>query len=63
MLANFPGTRFYGKASLPRAAVSIAAHDLKARLLRVPLHVLLGGARRDPCRSAIRSSGSRPWTM
>jgi muconate cycloisomerase len=46
MLANFPGTRFYGKASLLRAAVSIAAHDLKARLLDVPLHVLLGGARR-----------------
>lgn len=46
MLANFPGTRFYGKASLLRAAVSIAAHDLKARLLEVPLSVLLGGARR-----------------
>lgn len=46
VLANFPGTRFYGKACLVRAAVSIACHDLKARLLRVPLHVLLGGRRR-----------------
>lgn len=45
-LANFPGTRFYGKSSLLRAAVSIAAHDLKARLLDVPVHVLLGGKRR-----------------
>lgn len=45
--ANFPGTRFYGKACLVRAGVSIAAHDLKARLLNIPLHNLLGGARRD----------------
>ena len=47
MLANFPGTRFHGKACLIRAAVSIAAHDLKARLLDVPLYDLLGGKRRD----------------
>lgn len=47
MLANFPGTRFYGKASLVRAGVSIAVHDLKARLLGVPLYDLLGGKRRD----------------
>lgn len=47
MLANFPGTRFYGKACLVRAAVSIAAHDLKARLLGLPLFELLGGKRRD----------------
>jgi len=47
MLANFPGTRFYGKACLVRAAVSIAAHDLKARLLGVPVFDLLGGKRRD----------------
>ncbi len=47
MLANFPGTRFYGKACLVRAAVSIAAHDLKARLLGIPVFDLLGGKRRD----------------
>lgn len=47
MRANFPGTRFYGKSSLLRAAVSIASHDLKARLLGIPLYDLLGGKRRD----------------
>ena len=47
MLANFPGSRFHGKACLVRAGVSIAAHDLKARLLGVPLYDLLGGKRRD----------------
>jgi galactarate dehydratase (D-threo-forming) len=47
MLANFPGVRFHGKAVLVRAGVSIAAHDLKARLLGVPLYDLLGGRRRD----------------
>lgn len=46
MAANFPGTRFHGKACLVRAGVSIAVHDLAARLLGVPLHALLGGARR-----------------
>lgn len=46
MLANFPGTRFHGKACLVRAGVSIAAHDLKARLLGVSVSDLLGGARR-----------------
>ncbi len=46
MLANFPGGRFYGKACLVRAGVSIAAHDLKARLLGVPVYELLGGKRR-----------------
>lgn len=46
MRANFPGTRFYGKACLVRAGVSIAAHDLKARLLGVPVYDLLGGKRR-----------------
>ncbi len=46
MLANFPGTRFHGKACLVRAGVSIAAYDLKARLLGVPVYVLLGGLRR-----------------
>jgi muconate cycloisomerase len=46
MLANFPGTRFHGKSCLVRAGVSIAAHDLKARLLGVSLSDLLGGRRR-----------------
>lgn len=44
--ANFPGTRFYGKACLVRAGVSIAVHDLKARFLGTSLSTLLGGARR-----------------
>jgi muconate cycloisomerase len=47
MLANFPGTRFHGKACLVRAGVSIAAHDLKARLLGISVSDLLGGKRRD----------------
>lgn len=47
MVTNFPGTRFHGKACLVRAGVSIAVHDLAARLLGVPMHVLLGGARRE----------------
>ena len=47
MLASFPGTRFHGKACLVRAGVSIAAHDLKARLLGIPVYDLLGGKRRD----------------
>ena len=47
MLANFPGGRFYGKACLVRAGVSIGAHDLKARLLGVPVYELLGGQRRE----------------
>ena len=47
MRANFPGERFYGKACLVRAGVSIAAHDLKARLLEVPVYDLLGGRRRE----------------
>ncbi len=47
MIVNFPGTRFYGKACLLRAAVSIAAYDLKARLLGVPVYDLLGGKRRE----------------
>ncbi len=47
LLANFPGTRFHGKAVLVRAGVSIAAHDLKARLLGIPVYDLLGGKRRD----------------
>jgi galactarate dehydratase (D-threo-forming) len=46
MLANFPGTRFHGKACLVRAGVSIAIHDLKARLLGINLSDLLGGRRR-----------------
>jgi muconate cycloisomerase len=46
MLANFPGTRFYGKACLVRAGVSIAIHDLKARFFGMTLAELLGGARR-----------------
>ena len=36
MLANFPGTRFHGKACLVRAGVSIAMHDLKARCSASP---------------------------
>lgn len=47
MEANFPGTRFHGKACLVRAGVSIAAHDLKARVLGIGLSELLGGRRRD----------------
>lgn len=47
MLANFPGGRFHGKACLVRAGVSIAIHDLKARLLQIPLCDLLGGRRRN----------------
>jgi muconate cycloisomerase len=46
MKANFPGTRFHGKACLVRAGVSIALHDLKARMLGVSVADLLGGARR-----------------
>jgi L-alanine-DL-glutamate epimerase-like enolase superfamily enzyme len=47
MLANFPGGRFHGKACLVRAGISIAAHDLKARLLGISLSDLLGGRRRN----------------
>ncbi len=47
MLANFPGTRFHGKACLVRAGVSIAMHNLKARLLGISVSDLLGGRRRD----------------
>jgi len=47
MLANFPGTRFHGKACLVRAGVSIAMHDLKARLLNLSVADLLGGTRRN----------------
>jgi muconate cycloisomerase len=47
MVKNFPGTRFHGKACLVRAGISIAVHDLAARLLGIPLHALMGGARRD----------------
>jgi muconate cycloisomerase len=43
MLANFPGGRFHGKACLVRAGVSIASHDLKARLLNISVADLLGG--------------------
>lgn len=46
MLLNFPGGRFHGKACLVRAGVSIAIHDLKARLLGLSVSELLGGARR-----------------
>ncbi|MBL8227859.1 MAG: hypothetical protein JNL98_05260 [Bryobacterales bacterium] len=46
MRANFPGTRFHGKACLVRAGVSIAMHDLKARMLGISVADLLGGARR-----------------
>jgi muconate cycloisomerase len=44
--ANFPGTRFHGKACLVRAGVSIAAFDLKSRLLGISLSDMLGGRRR-----------------
>ncbi len=47
MQENFPGSRFHGKAVLARAGVSIAAHDLKARLLGIPVYDLLGGKRRE----------------
>jgi galactarate dehydratase (D-threo-forming) len=47
MKANYPGTRFHGKACLVRAGVSIALHDLKARMLGVSVADLLGGARRN----------------
>lgn len=47
MRANFPGGRFHGKACLVRAGVSIAIHDLKARLLGISLADLLGGRRRE----------------
>lgn len=47
MDANFPGSRFHGKACLVRSAVSIAMHDLKARLLGISVCELMGGARRD----------------
>jgi len=47
MLLNFPGGRFHGKACLVRAGVSIAIHDLKARLLGISLSDLLGGQRRQ----------------
>jgi L-alanine-DL-glutamate epimerase-like enolase superfamily enzyme len=47
MLANFPGGRFHGKACLVRAGVSIAIHDLKARLFGLSVSDLLGGARRQ----------------
>lgn len=41
MLANFLGTRFHGKACLVRAGISIAIHDLKARLLRSDMRLRL----------------------
>jgi galactarate dehydratase (D-threo-forming) len=47
MLANFPGGRFHGKACLVRAGISIAIHDLKARLLGISVSDLLGGRRRN----------------
>jgi muconate cycloisomerase len=47
MSANYPGTRFHGKACLVRAGVSIAAHDLKARILGISVSDLLGGRRRS----------------
>ena len=47
LLLNFPGGRFHGNACLVRAGVSIAIHDLKARLLGLSLSDLLGGQRRD----------------
>jgi len=47
MQANFPGTRFHGKACLVRAGVSIAMHDLKAKILGLSVADLLGGARRS----------------
>lgn len=47
MLANFPGTRFHGKACLVRAGISIAMHDLKARMFGISVTDLLGGARRS----------------
>ena len=47
MLANFPGTRFHGKACLIRSGISIALHDLKAKLLQISVSDLLGGARRE----------------
>lgn len=62
MLANFPGTRFHGKACLVRAGVSIASHDLKARLLGIPLCELLGGKRRESvpiCYPIFRLTGRR----
>ncbi len=46
MRVNYPGTRFHGKACLVRAGVSIAMHDLKGRILGMPVANLLGGARR-----------------
>ncbi len=46
MLQNYPGTRFHGKACLVRAGISIAMHDLKARILGISLSDLLGGKRR-----------------
>lgn len=46
MMANFPGGRFHGKACLVRAGVSIAIHDLKARLLGISVADLLGGRNR-----------------
>lgn len=47
MVVKFPGGRFYGKACLVRAGVSIAIHDLKARLLGISVSDLLGGKRRN----------------
>lgn len=47
MLVNFPGGRFHGKACMVRAGISIAIHDLKARLLGLSVSELLGGARRE----------------
>lgn len=62
MLANFPGTRFHGKACLVRAGVSIAIHDLKARLLGIPVYELIGGRRRASvpiCYPIFRLTGRR----
>lgn len=62
MLANFPGTRFHGKACLVRAGVSIAIHDLKARLLGIPVCELIGGKRRESvpiCYPIFRLTGRR----
>lgn len=47
MLTNFPGNRFYGKACLVRAGVSIATYDLKSRILKASVSSLLGGRMRE----------------
>lgn len=47
LIATFPGTRFYGKASLVRCGVDIALWDLLGRAAGKPVCDLIGGRSRN----------------